>query len=60
MDKMGTPRGLIRYDTENGLEQRLDSAQRWRREIFQRAQEFSGGRPHRTDNDGGAHGLVAL
>ena len=31
MDKMGTARGLIRYDTENGLEQGLDSAQRWRR-----------------------------
>jgi polyferredoxin len=28
---MGTARGLIRYDTENGLEQGLDSAQRWRR-----------------------------
>ena len=31
MDKMGTPRGLIRYDTENGLEQGLGIAQRWRR-----------------------------
>lgn len=31
MDKMGTPRGLIRYDTENGLEQGLSPAQRWRR-----------------------------
>ena len=30
MDKMGTERGLIRYDTENGLEQRLTRAQRWR------------------------------
>ncbi|WP_457447354.1 cytochrome c oxidase accessory protein CcoG [Roseateles sp. P5_E4] len=29
MDKMGTARGLIRYDTENGLEQRLTRAQRW-------------------------------
>lgn len=31
MDKMATPRGLIRYDTENGLEQGLSRAQRWRR-----------------------------
>ncbi|MCE4536895.1 cytochrome c oxidase accessory protein CcoG [Pelomonas sp. P7] len=31
MDKMGTERGLIRYDTENGLEQHLDAGQRWRR-----------------------------
>ncbi len=31
MDKMGTARGLIRYDTENGLEQRFSRAQRWRR-----------------------------
>ncbi|HEY8881628.1 MAG TPA: cytochrome c oxidase accessory protein CcoG [Roseateles sp.] len=31
MDKMGTARGLIRYDTENGLAQRLGRAQRWRR-----------------------------
>lgn len=31
MDKMATPRGLIRYDTENGLEQHLTRAQRWRR-----------------------------
>jgi len=31
MDKMATPRGLIRFDTENGLEQRFSSAQRWRR-----------------------------
>jgi cytochrome c oxidase accessory protein FixG len=31
MDKMGYPPGLIRYDTENGLEQHLDKAQRLRR-----------------------------
>lgn len=31
MDKMGTPRGLIRYDTENGLEQHLAPVQRLRR-----------------------------
>ena len=31
MDKMGYPRGLIRYSTENALEQKLDRAQTWRR-----------------------------
>ena len=31
MDKMGYPRGLIRYDTENGLEKQLPRAQVWRR-----------------------------
>ena len=31
MDKMATPRGLIRFDTENGLEQHLSRAQRWAR-----------------------------
>lgn len=31
MDKMSYPRGLIRYDTENGLEQHLTGLQRWRR-----------------------------
>ncbi|UDF33588.1 UNVERIFIED_ORG: cytochrome c oxidase accessory protein CcoG [Shinella sp. XGS7] len=31
MDKMSYPRGLIRYDTENGLEQHLTGVQRWRR-----------------------------
>ena len=31
MDKMGTPRGLIRYDTENGIAGQLTRAQRWRR-----------------------------
>ena len=31
MDKMGYPRGLIRYDTENGLEQHLSRAQEWLR-----------------------------
>ncbi|PZP36631.1 MAG: cytochrome c oxidase accessory protein CcoG [Roseateles depolymerans] len=31
MDKMGTPHGLIRYDTENGLEQHLSAGQRLRR-----------------------------
>jgi len=31
MDKMGTPRGLIRYDTENGMDGQFTRAQRWRR-----------------------------
>jgi cytochrome c oxidase accessory protein FixG len=31
MDKMQYPRGLIRFDTENGLAQHLGRAQRWRR-----------------------------
>lgn len=31
MDKMGTARGLVRYDTENGLEQRFGRQERWRR-----------------------------
>jgi len=31
MDKMQYPRGLIRYDTENGLAQHLTRGQRWRR-----------------------------
>ncbi|MDN3922038.1 cytochrome c oxidase accessory protein CcoG [Roseateles violae] len=31
MDKMGYPRGLIRYDTENGLAQHLSRAQKLRR-----------------------------
>ena len=31
MDKMQYPRGLIRYDTQNGLTQRLSRVQRWRR-----------------------------
>jgi cytochrome c oxidase accessory protein FixG len=31
MDKMRYPRGLIRYDTQNGLAQHLTRSQRWRR-----------------------------
>ena len=31
MDKMQYPRGLIRYDTQNGLSQHLTRGQRWRR-----------------------------
>ena len=41
MDKMGTPQGLIRYDTENGLEQRLTRAQRWRRVLRPRVLIYS-------------------
>jgi len=41
MDKMGTPQGLIRYDTENGLEQRLTRAQRWRRVLRPRVLVYS-------------------
>jgi cytochrome c oxidase accessory protein FixG len=41
MDKMGTPRGLIRYDTENGLEQHLTRAQRWRRVLRPRVLVYS-------------------
>ncbi|MFO1340011.1 MAG: cytochrome c oxidase accessory protein CcoG [Burkholderiaceae bacterium] len=31
MDKMGYARGLVRYDTQNGLQQHLERAQVWRR-----------------------------
>jgi cytochrome c oxidase accessory protein FixG len=41
MDKMGTERGLIRYDTENGLEQKLTRAQRWRRVLRPRVLIYS-------------------
>ena len=41
MDKMATPRGLIRYDTENGLEQHLSGAQRWRRVLRPRVLVYS-------------------
>ncbi|CAM3720282.1 cytochrome c oxidase accessory protein CcoG [Roseateles saccharophilus] len=41
MDKMATPRGLIRYDTENGLEQHLTRAQRWRRVLRPRVMVYS-------------------
>lgn len=41
MDKMGTSRGLIRYDTENGLEQRLSRAQRWARVLRPRVLIYS-------------------
>ncbi|MCE4553577.1 cytochrome c oxidase accessory protein CcoG [Roseateles cellulosilyticus] len=41
MDKMGTPRGLIRYDTENGLEQHLSRSQRLRRVLRPRVLIYS-------------------
>ncbi|MFG6464641.1 cytochrome c oxidase accessory protein CcoG [Roseateles sp. DXS20W] len=41
MDKMGTAHGLIRYDTENGLEQRLTRGQRWRRVLRPRVLIYS-------------------
>jgi len=41
MDKMGTPRGLIRYDTENGMDQGLTRAQRWRRVLRPRVLVYS-------------------
>ncbi len=31
MDKMGSPRGLIRYATQNGIDNRWSKAQMWRR-----------------------------
>ncbi len=41
MDKMGTPRGLIRYDTENGMERHLSASQRWRRVLRPRVLVYS-------------------
>jgi cytochrome c oxidase accessory protein FixG len=42
MDKMGTPRGLIRYDTENGIEQHLTRAQELLRVMRPRVWVYSG------------------
>jgi cytochrome c oxidase accessory protein FixG len=42
MDKMGTPRGLIRYDTENGMAGGFTRAQRWRRVLRPRVLIYSG------------------
>ncbi|MDN3543785.1 MAG: cytochrome c oxidase accessory protein CcoG [Roseateles asaccharophilus] len=42
MDKMSYPRGLIRYDTENGLEQHLSGVQRWRRVLRPRVLIYGG------------------
>jgi cytochrome c oxidase accessory protein FixG len=41
MDKMSYPRGLIRFATENGLEQRLDSSQTLRRVLRPRVIIYS-------------------
>ena len=41
MDKMQYPHGLIRYDTQNGLEQHLTRAQRWRRVLRPRVLVYS-------------------
>jgi polyferredoxin len=42
MDKMKYPRGLIRYATENGLAQHLDSAAMWRRVFRPRVLIYTG------------------
>jgi polyferredoxin len=41
MDKMSYPRGLIRYDTENGLAQHLSRGQEWRRLLRPRVLVYS-------------------
>jgi polyferredoxin len=41
MDKMGYPRGLIRFDTQNGLAQHLTRAQRFRRVFRPRVLVYS-------------------
>jgi cytochrome c oxidase accessory protein FixG len=41
MDKMGTPRGLIRYDTQNGMAGRFTPAQRWLRVLRPRVLIYS-------------------
>jgi cytochrome c oxidase accessory protein FixG len=41
MDKMQYPRGLIRYDTQNGLQQQLSRSQEWRRVLRPRVLIYS-------------------
>jgi cytochrome c oxidase accessory protein FixG len=41
MDKMQYPRGLIRYDTENGLQQHLSRGQEWKRVLRPRVIVYS-------------------
>ncbi len=41
MDKMGYPRGLVRYDTENGLEMHLSRKQEWLRVLRPRVWVYS-------------------
>ena len=42
MDKMGYPRGLIRYDTENGLANGWNRSQLWRRVLRPRVLIYTG------------------
>ena len=42
MDKMGTSRGLIRYDTENGMARGFSRGQRWRRILRPRVLIYGG------------------
>ncbi|MBK6851375.1 MAG: cytochrome c oxidase accessory protein CcoG [Burkholderiales bacterium] len=42
MDKMKYPRGLVRYDTQNGLAQHLTRAQRWKRVVRPRVLVYTG------------------
>ena len=42
MDKMQYPRGLIRYDTQNGLARHLTRVQEWRRVLRPRVLVYSG------------------
>ncbi|HTN65596.1 MAG TPA: cytochrome c oxidase accessory protein CcoG [Burkholderiaceae bacterium] len=41
MDKVGLPRGLIRYSTENGLKNRMSKSQIWRRALRPRVLLYS-------------------
>ncbi len=41
MDKIGSPRGLIRYSTENGLKNRMSKNQIWRRALRPRVLIYS-------------------
>jgi cytochrome c oxidase accessory protein FixG len=42
MDKMRYPRGLVRYDTLNGLQQHLSRGQEWRRVLRPRVLVYTG------------------
>jgi cytochrome c oxidase accessory protein FixG len=42
MDKMHYPRGLIRYDTQNGLAQHLSRAEHWKRVLRPRVLVYAG------------------
>ncbi|MBB5203857.1 cytochrome c oxidase accessory protein FixG [Inhella inkyongensis] len=43
MDKMQYPRGLVRYDTENGIEQHLDRKTEWLRVLRPRVWVYTAG-----------------